>query len=273
LSAEFVVKFVERVLWLGVCAVMSSGKASAVPPALNQLPTGAQVTAGQVAIQNKGNITTVQQGSAKAVVNWNSFDLGANATVNFVQPDASAVILNRVNSNQPSQIYGQMNANGQVYLVNPAGVYFAPGASVNVGGLVATTHQMSDTDFLAGKTSFSRQGASGAIINEGTLQARLGGSLNTTGTGVNTLATAGSSAGRSSSPNGRVATTPASTNKLLLIDVVPVAAPISIAVAAPPRLSEVTPELTRLNVAADDVMSPPSTARSPAMLSVSVVLL
>lgn len=168
-------KFVERVLWLGVCAVMSSGKASAVPPALNQLPTGAQVTAGQVAIQNKGNITTVQQGSAKAVVNWNGFDIGANASVNFVQPDASAVILNRVNSNQPSQIYGQMNANGQVYLVNPAGVYFAPGASVNVGGIVASTHQMSDADFLAGKTSFFRQGASGAVINEGTLQARLGG--------------------------------------------------------------------------------------------------
>lgn len=174
-SSEFVVKFIERVLWLGVCAVMSSGKASAVPPALNQLPIGAQVTAGQVAIQNKGNITTVKQGSAKAAVNWNSFDIGANASVNFVQPDAGSVILNRVNSNNPSQIHGQMNANGQVYLVNPAGVYFAPGSSVNVGGLVATTHQMSDADFLAGKTSFSRQGASGAVINEGNLQARLGG--------------------------------------------------------------------------------------------------
>jgi filamentous hemagglutinin family protein len=154
---------------------MNSGKSSAAPPALNQLPAGAQVSAGQVVIQNNGNTTTVQQGSAKASVNWNSFDVGANATVNFVQPDSSAVILNRVNGTNPSQIYGQVNANGQVYLVNPAGVYFAPGASVNVGGIVATTHQLSDADFLAGKTSFSRQGASGTVINEGTLQARLGG--------------------------------------------------------------------------------------------------
>ena len=168
-------KLLDRILWVGISGVMSVGQARAMPPVANQLPTGAQVSAGQVTIQNKGNVTTVQQGGAKAVVNWNSFDIGSNATVNFVQPDASSVILNRVNSNNPSQIHGQMNANGQVYLVNPAGVYFAPGSSVNVGGLVATTHQMSDADFLAGKTSFSRQGASGTVINEGKLQARLGG--------------------------------------------------------------------------------------------------
>ncbi|MDO8692970.1 MAG: YDG domain-containing protein [Sheuella sp.] len=118
---------------------------------------------------------TINQSSNRAAINWSSFDIAANATVNFVQPDSSAVALNRVNSSNPSQIYGNLNANGQIYLMNPAGVYFAPGASVNVGGIVATTHQMTDAEFMAGSTTFSRNGATGSIINEGNINSGIGG--------------------------------------------------------------------------------------------------
>ena len=156
---------------------LATGGAMAAPPvpAPTQLPTQGQVAAGLASIVQNANTLTVNQASNRAIINWSSFNVGSQATVNFVQPSPSSVALNRVLQADPSQIYGQINANGQVYLVNPAGVYFAPGASVNVGGIVATTHQMADADFLAGKTSFERNGAAGSVVNEGSIQSSLGG--------------------------------------------------------------------------------------------------
>jgi len=156
-------------------AMLSGGAAIAAPPAPNQLPTGGQVAAGIAAIGTNGNTMTVTQISDRAAINWNTFDIGSQAAVNFVQPSANAVALNRVNSPNPSQIYGQLSSNGQVYLINAAGVYFAPGAQVNVGGIVATTMQMSDAAFMAGSTTFERNGATGKVINEGSIQTRLNG--------------------------------------------------------------------------------------------------
>ncbi|MBU3595144.1 autotransporter-associated beta strand repeat-containing protein, partial [Polynucleobacter sp. 86C-FISCH] len=156
-------------------AVMSGGAAIAAPPAANQLPTGGQISAGVAAIMNNGNAMTVTQSSNRAAINWNTFDIGSQARVNFVQPSSNAVALNRVNSPNPSQIFGQLSSNGQIYLLNSAGVYFAPGAQVNVGGIVATTHAMSDAAFMAGSTTFSRNGSTGKVINEGTIQTSLNG--------------------------------------------------------------------------------------------------
>lgn len=156
-------------------AMLTGGAAIAAPPAPNQLPTGGQVAAGIAAIGTNGNTMTVTQTSNRAAINWNTFDIGSQAQVNFVQPSSSAVALNRVNSGNPSQIYGQLSSNGQVYLINAAGVYFAPGAQVNVGGIVATTHQMSDAAFMAGSTTFDRNGSTGKVINEGTITTSLNG--------------------------------------------------------------------------------------------------
>jgi large exoprotein involved in heme utilization and adhesion len=84
--------------------------------------------------------------------------------------------LNRVMSSDPSRIYGQLNANGQVFLVNAAGVLFAPGSSVNVGGLVASTLDISNADFAAGNMRFNKtSGATGQVLNQGTLTASDGG--------------------------------------------------------------------------------------------------
>ncbi len=155
-------------------AVMTSGAAIAAPP-VNQLPTNGQIAAGIAAIATNGNAMTVTQSSNRAAINWNSFDIGSAASVNFVQPSSSSVALNRINSANPSQIFGSLSANGQVYLINPSGVYFAPGAQVNVGGIVATTMSMSDADFMAGSTTFNRNGSTGKVINEGTIQTSLNG--------------------------------------------------------------------------------------------------
>ncbi|PWC54487.1 filamentous hemagglutinin N-terminal domain-containing protein, partial [Azospirillum sp. TSO22-1] len=163
-------------LMLPVAALPAlAGPPQGNPPAVNQLPTGGVVAAGTAGIAQSGTQLTVTQTSPRAVVNWETFNVGANAAVTFRQPDAGSATLNRVTDPNPSQIYGRIQANGQVFLTNPNGVYFAPGSSVDVGGLVATTHAIRDADFMAGKTTLERNGATGRVTNDGTLTASLGG--------------------------------------------------------------------------------------------------
>lgn len=126
------------------------------------------VGAGQVSIQHSPNATVINQSSPKAIINWQSFNINANEHTHFNQP-AGGVALNRINPSQGvSQIYGRLTATGQIILVNPAGIFFGPGAYVNVGGLIATTGHITDQAFLNGNYQFTAASA-GAIINQGTL--------------------------------------------------------------------------------------------------------
>ncbi|WP_193771021.1 filamentous hemagglutinin N-terminal domain-containing protein [Candidatus Magnetaquicoccus inordinatus] len=151
-------------------------------PAATALPTGGQVIAGQGAINQAGAAMTVTQNSPSMIANWQSFNIGQSASVTFVQPSAHSVVLNQVLSANPSQIYGKMSANGQVFLVNPNGVYFGASARVDVGGLVASSLNLSNADFLAGNYSFS--GGVGAVSNLGELAAREGGFVSLVGGSV-----------------------------------------------------------------------------------------
>jgi filamentous hemagglutinin family protein len=144
-------------------------------PAVNTLPTQGQIVGGTATISQSGNAMTIQQSSSRAAIDWNSFNVGRDASVTFQQPNQSAVILNRVVGNNPSEVFGRMSSTGQVFVVNPGGVYFSPTASVNVGGLVATTHNISPNEFMAGGSTFNRNGATGSVINDGHLSAVLGG--------------------------------------------------------------------------------------------------
>ncbi|MCE5286821.1 MAG: filamentous hemagglutinin N-terminal domain-containing protein, partial [Pelosinus sp.] len=136
-------------------------------------PSGGQVTAGTGTITQNGNTMTITQNTGKMSINWQNFSIGSGETVNFVQPGAGAIALNRVVGNNASNIYGQLKANGQVFLINPNGVLFAPGAQVNVGGLAASTLNLADSDFQAGKYTFS--GSGGSVINQGNITAANGG--------------------------------------------------------------------------------------------------
>ena len=118
---------------------------------------------------------TIDQATPRAAIDWQSFDIGSAAHVDIRQPSSQSVLLNQVLGGSPSQIFGNLTANGQVFLTNPNGIYFAPGATVDVGGLVATTHRLSVEDFLAGRDHFTRNGATGTIVNEGQLRASLQG--------------------------------------------------------------------------------------------------
>lgn len=140
------------------------------------MPQGGAVSAGQGTIAAAGNTTTVTQQSARLAVNWNSFGIGANETVRFVQPGPGAVALNRVLGTEASAIYGRLEANGQVFLLNPNGILFGAGAQVNVGGLVASTLGLGDADFLAGRYRFTSTGLSPAgVTNQGQITASDGG--------------------------------------------------------------------------------------------------
>ncbi len=159
----------------GAVLLAVSGVALAAPPAPDQLPAGGQVVAGSASIGQAGAVMNINQSSQRAAIDWQTFNVGSVASVNFNQPSAASVTLNRVLDSNPSQIFGRITAPGRVFLTNPNGAYFAPGASVDVGALVATTHGISNADFMAGNDRFTRNGATGSILNEGNLSAGLGG--------------------------------------------------------------------------------------------------
>ena len=94
-------------------------------------PVGGQVVSGVGSVTQVGNTTTINQSSQNLSLNWQSFNVAANETVNFVQPSASAIAINRIYDTNGSQIMGRLNANGQVYLINPNGVLFGQGAQIN----------------------------------------------------------------------------------------------------------------------------------------------
>lgn len=133
------------------------------------MPEGGQVTAGSAVIGQAGSAMTIQQQTRLAAINWQSFGIAAGEAVRFFQPDAGSAVLNRVIGNNPSAIFGQLSANGRVLLVNQNGVYFAPGAQVSVGGLVATSLSITDADFMAGRYAFAKQGKAGSVINQGSI--------------------------------------------------------------------------------------------------------
>ena len=158
-----------------VLGVAAFGAAWAGGPAPGALPSGGTVVAGQATIAQQGSQMTVQQGSARAAIDWTSFNIGAQAQVQFAQPDAASVALNRVTGADVSSIHGQLSANGQVILVNPNGVVFGAGSRVDVGGLVASSLDLGLNDFLAGKLNFKRGAATGSVVNQGSLNAAPGG--------------------------------------------------------------------------------------------------
>ena len=137
------------------------------------LPVGGVVAAGAASISSGAGSTTINQSTQNAALNWQSFNIAAGEAVRLVQPNSSSVILNRVLGADPSSILGNLSANGKVFLVNPNGILFGQGASVNVGGLVASTLNLSDSDFMAGRYRFGGAGA-GTVLNQGAINANGG---------------------------------------------------------------------------------------------------
>ena len=151
-------------------------------------PSGGQVVSGNGQISSSGNTTTVTQSSQNLSLNWQTFNIAPQETVDFVQPSTTAVAVNHILGNSGSQILGHLNANGQVYLINPNGILFGAGSQVDVGGLVASTLEANATNTAGNTRSFSGSGT-GSVVNEGTITAANGGYVVLLGNRVSNVGT------------------------------------------------------------------------------------
>ncbi|MBI1425463.1 MAG: filamentous hemagglutinin N-terminal domain-containing protein [Gammaproteobacteria bacterium] len=141
-------------------------------------PTGGQVAGGAGTINQSGVNTTINQASQNMAINWQSYDVNANERVQYIQPNASSISLNRILSNNGSTIAGRIDANGQVILVNPNGIFFTPTSVINVGGIIASGLDISPADFMNGNYMLNEVvGTDGTVINTGTINASLGGNV------------------------------------------------------------------------------------------------
>ncbi len=140
------------------------------------LPSGPQIANGQVSFNTLGNNLTVTN-SPNSIINWLSFSIGGNEAVRFIQQNSASAVLNRITGQSPSQIFGLLQSNGRVFLVNPNGILFGQGSQINVAGLVASTLNINDQDFLAGKYNFTAGAVAGSIQHQGTITTPSGGSV------------------------------------------------------------------------------------------------
>ncbi|MEK6749698.1 MAG: filamentous hemagglutinin family protein [Pseudomonadota bacterium] len=149
-------QFPRRLLSLAVCAACAGwSAASAVTPLPSgTVPTGGKAVSGATindAIPTAtGKLLTIDQTAQKAILNWQTFNIANGSEVLFNQPNAGAAALNRIGGNDPSLIQGKLTANGQVYLINQNGILFDRDSQVNVGGLVASSLNITDKVFDAG---------------------------------------------------------------------------------------------------------------------------
>ena len=128
------------------------------------------VSSGAATATQQGNTLTINQTTDKTTLNWASFNVSADGRVVFNQPSTSSIALNRIFQSSPSRIFGQIQANGEIYLVNPNGMVFGRTASINAAGILASTLSISDSTFAAGIASPSLlQNGQAALQSDGRL--------------------------------------------------------------------------------------------------------
>jgi filamentous hemagglutinin family protein len=140
-------------------------------------PDGAQVVSGQVSIDTATPGVTTITNSPNAIINWQNFSIGQNELTQFIQQNSQSAVLNRIIGQNPSEILGQLTSNGKVFLINPNGVVFGPNSMVDTQGLVASSLNLSDQDFLSGNYHFMAGASAGSIVNEGIIRAGKDGNI------------------------------------------------------------------------------------------------
>jgi len=145
-------------------------------PAALALPTGPQVLVGNAVFSQQTGALTVTN-TPGTIINWQQFSIGASEATRFIQQNAQSSVLNRVVGPNVSAILGALQSNGRVWLVNPNGILFGPGAQIDVQGLVASTLAISNKDFLAGRLSFEAGAVAGGIQNQGSINTGRGGNV------------------------------------------------------------------------------------------------
>lgn len=207
------------------------------------LPTGWNVTSGNAAITKNGNTLTINQTSQQAIANFATFSVGSGALVDVHQINSSAALLARVTGGDPSLIQGQIRADGALWLINQAGIMVGPGARIDVARFIASSLNVSDSDFLAGRMNFKGTGTPGEVRNEGTINAASGGSIYLVGANV-------ANTGSLNAPQGEVLLAAGQT-----VQLVDTATPgVSVAITGTPgevrNMGQITAEAGRIGLAA-----------------------
>lgn len=201
-----------RLQLLAVSLMMACGASAYAQPA------GGVVSAGSATIGGTAGQMTITQTTPNVAINWQSFGIRAGESVQFVQPGSNSVALNRVVGADPSSILGNLSSNGKVFLVNPNGILFGRGASVNVGGLLASTLALSDANFMAGNYKFSGAGT-GTVVNQGTINAASGGYVALLGANVSNQGVISAQLGTVALAAGNAVTLDMAGDKLLNVTV------------------------------------------------------
>ncbi len=168
-----VVRVISKLLATAAVTALIAGFSSNAAYAIssNALPQGGNVAAGSASFSHpNSNTLNVNQSSERAVINWNSFNVGDSASVEFKQPDTQALTVNRVvnTSTDPTQILGSLKSNGQVMVLDKNGVLFGANARIDVGGIIASTGDVDNNQVMSGANGIDITGMNGnAVINQG----------------------------------------------------------------------------------------------------------
>ncbi len=154
--------------------LMVAGPLAILPPHALALPEGGEVVSGEVSADYAGNTLDLTQTSHAAIMNWTDFSIGADEIVNIIQNSPDAALLNRVLSGNPSELLGQLNASGRVFLINPNGVVVGKDASVNAMEFVASALDVADEDFLNGGDLAFSGDSTAQVLNLGKITAANG---------------------------------------------------------------------------------------------------
>ncbi|MEI7839423.1 MAG: YDG domain-containing protein, partial [Methylococcaceae bacterium] len=159
-----------RVLYLAILAILYPNISAANP-------THAQVISGQVSIdQSVAGVTTVTN-SPSAIINWQDFNIAQHEITRFIQQNGQSAVLNRIVGGNPSEILGQLFSNGKVFLINPNGIVFGGGSQIDTQGLIASSLNLSNSDFQKGNFHFIAGSKVGDISNEGIIHAGKDGNI------------------------------------------------------------------------------------------------
>jgi len=139
-----------------------------------QLPVDPSLVHGSAVIDTVGNQMTIIN-TPNTILDWQSFSVGADSSVYFQQQSVDSMVLNRVTGDDPSHILGSLGSNGHIWLINPYGVLFGEHARIDAAGLMASTMDIANIDFLAKKYHFNSTGIPSEIKNQGEIRTSFGG--------------------------------------------------------------------------------------------------
>ncbi|MDY7578470.1 filamentous hemagglutinin N-terminal domain-containing protein [Herbaspirillum sp. RTI4] len=227
---------------VAVCAAWSTS-AMAAAPALNALPVVSQIVSGVSGVTQSGNVMTITQAQQAGIIDFSSFNVGASALLTIRQSSAAWSLLARVTGTDPSQIYGQITAPGSLTLINPNGIMVGPSGRIDVGSFIASTLNMSNDDFLAGRLTFAGGATVGAVQNLGTINTVQGGSVYLIGSSV-------TNGGLINAPGGEVILAAGQTVQLVDTGTPGVSVAITGSAGNVTNLGQITAEAGRIGLAA-----------------------